>query len=154
MSVAAHTAQQRATQQGRSKQQHALAPTVRRGSPLAERAKGLRERAWWVMRERRKFTLNLLLETLADGGEKDAPGNLLKYIHQLERVGVLVRSKHRQAATPGLVGSTGHTVWVLVRDLGRHAPVWRRAAAALWDPNSQTVVPPADAPVAVQGEGV
>lgn len=127
----------------------ASAPARGRGRPVPDRAKGLRERAWWVMRERRKFTLNLLLETLASGTEKDASGNLLKYIHVLERAGVLARSKHRLPAPEGLTGSTGYTVWVLVRDLGRQAPVWRRSQGGLYDPNTGAVVAASQAQEAV-----
>lgn len=114
--------------------------SVPRGRPLPTRAKGLREQAWWLMRERRKFDLATLLDTLATGEEANAENNLLKYIHVLERAGVLVRSKHRTPHTVGMVGSTGHTVWMLVRDLGRHAPVWRRSQHGLFDPNAGCLV--------------
>lgn len=108
------------------------------GSP--DKSYGLRARAWWVMRERRKFTLDMLLETVASGAEKDARSNLAKYLGHLERAGVLVRSKHR---LPGdSLTSPGHVVWILARDVGRHAPVWRSTQKALWNPNAQCVVEP------------
>ncbi len=92
------------------------------------------------MREKRRFTLHVLLDTLATGDEADASGNLLKYIHQLEKAGVLQRSKHRLPAQPGVVGSTGYTVWRLEKDLGRSAPVWRKRDRALYDPNASKLI--------------
>jgi hypothetical protein len=104
-----------------------------RGRPEAARCSGLRERAWWLMRTLPRFTLDDLLFTLADGGERDAAGNLRKYCRALERVGVLRRLDRR---APGRAPtSNGLVIWRLVRDLGRQAPVWRTGMQALWDPN-------------------
>jgi hypothetical protein len=110
-----------------------------RGRPAAKRATGLRQRAWWVMREVPRFTLDDLLFKLAEPGMKDAPGNLLKYISALERVGVLKRLDRR---LPGAsLTSNGHVIWRLARDLGRQAPVWRSAQQGLWDPNASVLIP-------------
>lgn len=101
---------------------------------------GLRERAWWLMRELRKFTLTDLLTTLADGTERDAAGNLARYLRGLERAGVVVRMRRR---VPGdSPQSNGHVVWWLKRDLGRMPPVWRAAQGAVFDPNSGEVLTP------------
>lgn len=106
-----------------------------RGRPLGTQASGLREKAWRLMRIKGKFTLEVLLETLADGTERDAKSNLLKYITRLESCGVLVRAKNR---LPGeALTSPGYVVWVLARDLGRLAPVCRKHGGVLWDPNSR-----------------
>jgi predicted transcriptional regulator len=104
-----------------------------------ERTGGLRERAWWLMREMRKFTVADLLTTLADGSERDAAGNLGKYLTELARVGVVVRMKRR---VPGVaVQSNGHVLWWLKHDLGRIAPVWRQRHGVVFDPNSGAVLP-------------
>ena len=109
-------------------------PAPRRGRPHGQRALGMREKAWWLMRQKRKFTLNCLLETLAGGGERDAKSNLSQYIRRLERAGVLARSGQR---------SHGESlIWILVRDVGRMAPVWRTVQQVLWDPNRQMVIAP------------
>jgi hypothetical protein len=113
-----------------------------RGRPLPRKAKGLREQAWWLIRQRGRFSINTLLETLATGQEADAPGNLLKYISQLENVGVVKRSKHRLPADPHVIGSTGYTVWMLQKDLGRSAPVWRKRDRAMYDPNANQLLTP------------
>lgn len=118
-----------------------VAPARRRpGRPLAQRTRGLRERAWWLMRTLPRFTLDELLFTLADGRERDAASNLGKYIRALERVGVLRRLARRAPGTAPR--SNGHVIWRLVRDLGRQAPVWRSSAQALWDPNAGVAIAP------------
>lgn len=116
-------------------------PAPRRVQPQGQQAKGMREKAWWLMRERRKFTINTLLETLADGSERDAKGNLFQYIRRLEGAGVLARSAQRLRGDSRTT-SHGHVIWILVRDVGRMAPVWRTVQQVLWDPNSQSVVLP------------
>ena len=120
-----------------------------RGRPHTLRTSGLRERAWWLMRQVPRFTIDDLLLTLAEGTERDAAGNLLKYTSALERVGVLVRLARRQPGSAPT--SNGAVIWRLARDLGRQAPVWRSAEAVLFDPNSGALLPllspkPATAP--------
>lgn len=110
-----------------------------RGKPQANTSSGLRERAWWLIRTlAQPFTLDDLLYTLNDGGKRDAYGNLSKYVAKLAAVGVLSRLERR---APGRgITSNGCVIWRLRVDLGPKAPVWRRAAAALWDPNRQQLV--------------
>ena len=96
--------------------------------------RGLRERAWWLMRELRKFTLTDLLTTLADGSEADARSNLAKYLAALEAVGVLRRMRR---TVPRLSGTgRGHDIWWLAKDLGRAAPVARHTHREVFDPNA------------------
>lgn len=113
-------------------------PAPRRVRPQGQHAKGMRAKAWWLMREKRKFTVNCLLETLAGGGERAAKKNLLEYIRSLEGAGVLARSAQRLRSDSG--NGPGYVIWILVRDVGRMAPVWRNVQQVLWDPNSQSVV--------------
>ncbi|WP_068634680.1 hypothetical protein [Thauera butanivorans] len=104
------------------------------------RTTGLRERAWWVMRNARKFTVATLLDTLSDGSERDADGNLSRYLCALEKAGVVERTARR---VPGAAPqSRGHVVWRLKRDLGRLAPVCRQRHGTVYDPNSGEVLPP------------
>lgn len=112
-------------------------PARRRFNPPGQYAKGIRGKAWWLMRQKRKFTLDSLLETLADGSERAAKSNLLQYIRRLEVAGVLTRSAQRLRSD---CHGPGHVIWILVRDVGRMAPVWRSVQQVLWDPNSQSVV--------------
>ncbi len=104
------------------------------------RTTGLRERAWWVMREMKKFTVAVLLHTLADGSERDADGNLRRYLCALAKVGVVKPTARR---VPGVSpGSRGHVVWHLKRDLGRQAPVCRQRHGTVFDPNSGDTLAP------------
>ena len=98
----------------------------------------LRQRAWWLIRQQRTFTLNDLLTTLCDGSEKNAYHSLMKYVVLLERVGVLQRLKRK---APGLSKlSRGHVIWRLIRDLGRMPPVARYRDTVVFDPNSQVTL--------------
>jgi hypothetical protein len=100
---------------------------------------GLRQRAWWVMRRRIKFALPDLLSTLADGTERDAAGNLGKYLRALERAGILRRNTERK---PGAtLTSNGYISYLLVVNEGRKAPVWRQKANEVYDPNTGKVHP-------------
>ena len=109
---------------------------------MRDHSYGLRERAWWLMRERRKFTIADLLDTLADGTERDAFGNLCKYVRALERVGIVQRMRRRVAGTAPT--SNGAVLWLLKRDLGRKAPVWRHREGKghVYDPNAAAVIVP------------
>ena len=100
---------------------------------------GLRPRAWWVMRRRISFTVQELLATLADGTERDAVGNLCKYIRALEKAGIVKREAKRQAGSA--LTSPGMLRYQLVVNAGRKAPVWRAKNNTVYDPNSNTVYP-------------
>ncbi len=122
-----------------------VAPAPRRGRPPRQAASGLRERAWWLIREVKQFTLDDLLFTLVEEDHSaNADVGLGDYVRQLERVGVL-RRLQRRAAGHG-PSSPGRVIWRLRVDLGRQAPVWRRAERALWDPNGQRLIPPERTP--------
>lgn len=98
---------------------------------------GLRQRAWWVMRRRISFTLPELLQTLADGTERDAKGNLGKYVRALEKAGIIRREGERQPGTA--LTSNGHLRYQLIVNDGRKAPVWRESSSSVYDPNSGKV---------------
>lgn len=93
---------------------------------------GLRQRAWWVMRRRIGFTLIELLATLADGSERDAAGNLGKYLRALEKAGI-VRQPGAALTSPGSLR------YQLIINAGRKAPVWRAKTNTVFDPNSGKV---------------
>lgn len=98
---------------------------------------GLRQRAWWVMRRRVTFTLPELLATLADGTERDAAGNLRKYLNSLVQAGIVRREAERQ---PGVaLKSPGYYRYRLIINAGRKAPVCRAKDNTVFDSNSGTV---------------
>ena len=95
---------------------------------------GLRPRAWWVMRRRTSFTITELMATLCDGTERDAYGNLAKWIRALEKAGILKRDEKRQAGSA--LTSPGMLRYHLVINSGREAPVWRAKSNTVYDPNT------------------
>lgn len=97
---------------------------------------GLRERAWWVMRRRGAFTLPELLETVADGSQKDATGNLGKYLRALTRAGIL--TVEAQRAGGHALTSNGFLRYRLALDLGIKPPVWLASRNEVYDPNGDT----------------
>lgn len=121
-----HEGQTGARQQGSRVSQRTVTPS-------------LRQHAWWVMRRRLSFTLPDLLSTLANGTERDAAGNLGKYLCALEKSGIVKREAKRQAGSA--MTSNGYLRYQLVVNTGRKAPVWRARHNIMYDPNSNTVYP-------------
>ncbi len=100
---------------------------------------GLRQRAWWVMRRRISFSLAELLATLADGTERDAEGNLRKYLRALVAVGIVRVEAELERGTA--LTSPGFYRYQLIVNSGRKAPVWRAKSNSVYDPNSDTTYP-------------
>ncbi|MFZ4539300.1 hypothetical protein [Propionivibrio sp.] len=94
-------------------------------------SRGLRQRAWWVIRARRTVTLPGLLTSLADGTEKNASGNLSKYLRSLSLAGFL--------KVLALKAGNGVLRYQVVRNNGRGAPVVRQAVGEVYDPNTGEV---------------
>ena len=99
--------------------------------------RGLRQRAWWVIRARKIVTLPELLTSLADGTEKDAASNLSGYLGPLVKTGFLRVLPNR--APGSALTSSGHRRYQVVRDNGRLAPVVRQSERVVFDPNSGEV---------------
>lgn len=96
--------------------------------------RGLRAKAWWVMRNRKSATLESLLNTLADGSQQDAESNLRKYLNALARAGILKVETKRQ---PGkALTSNGCHRFSLVIDCGATAPVWRKSLNQVYCPDT------------------
>lgn len=94
----------------------------------------LRQRAWNIIRIQRRFTIPDLQTTATIGDEKLAENNLQRYCNVLCKAGVLRRLPRRQKGTAH--GSNGFAQFVLVRDLGAIAPVYRANAKSIFDHNS------------------
>ncbi len=101
----------------------------RAGPKPRTRTRGLRERAWWVIRARKDVSVNDLLSVLSDGSERDARGNLQRYLHWLALTGYLAK----------VVRGTAPVRYRLVRDSGRLAPVMRLRQGLVFDPNTGAV---------------
>lgn len=100
---------------------------------------GLRAKAWWVMRNRKSATLESLLNTLADGSQKDAESNLRKYLNALVRAGILKVDAKRQAGK--VLTSNGHHRYSLMIDCGVQAPIYRVRLAEVFAPETGAVYP-------------
>lgn len=114
---------------------------VRRHGPQERRTRttrGIRARAWWLMRQMGRWTMHDLLTTVSDGSLKGARTSLCRYMTALEAVGVLRRGK-RGVAVPG--SDKPLTLWILADDLGRRAPVLRAERGELYDPNADKTYP-------------
>ena len=97
------------------------------------RTTGLRERIWWHFHVHRVATLAELLSTHAFGNEKSAQANASDYLAGLARAGILRRGGSRP--------QDSRSLWVRVLDLGPMAPVVRRRAREVYDPNADRVLP-------------
>ena len=104
---------------------------------------GLRERAWWEVWAKKTVSLQQILSTHAEGGEKAGAANVYKYLVALEKAGLITRLNQRLPAKQ----STGRVQWQLTLaqetalKLGPQAPVWRQQAHEVYDPNSGAVHP-------------
>ena len=99
----------------------------------------LRQKAWLAMQIKGKFTLSDLVRNAvsAESVAKDPRNNIGRYVKALERVGIVSEMKRRMVPTSPT--SNGEKRWMLVRDLGRKAPVVRHATE-VFDPNSGQVI--------------
>ena len=101
----------------------------------------LRQKAWLAMQIKGKFTLSDLVRNTVPAGSaaKDPRNNLGRYVAGLLRVGILIEMKRRMA--PAAPTSNGEKRWMLVRDVGRKAPIVRFDGSGVFDPNSGQTIP-------------
>ncbi|ARE40879.1 hypothetical protein RGUI_2738 [Rhodovulum sp. P5] len=97
-----------------------------------------RDRAWRSMRQRRAFTVNdILCDAARD--EKNSRNNALSYLGRLRRAGYVRELPRRQSGVAPT--SPGFKQFLLVKDTGPLAPVWRSRRGCLHDPNIGEDVP-------------
>lgn len=98
-----------------------------------QKTRGLRQRAWWVLRARGVVTVPDLLSTLSDGTEKNAAKNVGRYLAALAATGFV----EEIGRAPGTARtSNGHKRYRLARNNGRQAPVVRQRTGEVFDPNT------------------
>jgi hypothetical protein len=97
------------------------------------RSWGLRQKAWRLMRIRGKFSVSDLCQGICDGSEQFAESNLGKYLKALRLAGYITRLARRQKGSAPT--SNGDYRYLLVRDSGPEAPVWRKKTNTVFDPN-------------------
>lgn len=101
------------------------------------RANGLRDRAWRVLRIRRKASVPELVGLLLDADKGDmavqrAQNNLNKYLLQLARAGYLVEMRREAPQSPT---SNGAKRFLLVRDTGSLPPIPQPKIGKVFDQN-------------------
>jgi len=110
-----------------------------KGSSPRKKTWGLRQKAWNVIRNKRKFTLDDIRLTVCQGDERNARSNLGKYIRSLVLSGYLkVLPRKAKGNKPS---SNGQQVYLLMNNTGRQAPVWRQANRSVFDPNTKEEYP-------------
>ena len=97
-------------------------------------SRGLRAKAWWIIRNRRDTTLENLLNTINDANQKDAESNIGKYLRALTQAGIL--SVHPVRVKGAKLTSNGHYRYGLVIDCGEKAPVWRQPLKQIYCPST------------------
>lgn len=99
----------------------------------------LRQKAWLAMQIKGKFTISDLIRNVvtAECTATSPRGNINRYVKALTDVGILVEMKRRVAPTSPT--SNGEKRWVLVRDVGRKAPI-ARMNGSVYDPNSGQII--------------
>lgn len=101
----------------------------------------LRMRVWHAMRIRRKASTPEIIGLVAKGGdrEKGIESNVGKYLRALERTGYLKKLPRRE---PGVaLTSNGFARYLLLKDTGPLAPVWRTGKNTVYDPNTEEETP-------------
>lgn len=98
----------------------------------------LRDRAWKALRMLRKATIPEMLELSSSGDERDPHTNVRKYLKALCQRGIVSRLARRTAGMA--VTSNGFHQYLLIRDLGPKAPLWRTAADQVVDRNSGEII--------------
>jgi len=92
-----------------------------------------RERAWRSMRIRRRFTIGDVTSDADSGDGTDAYGNARRYIAQLKSAGYVAELPRREVGSA--IGSNGFKRFILRRDTGPVAPVFRARQKCLHDFN-------------------
>lgn len=103
------------------------------------RPDGLRDRAWRLMRIRRKASVPSLVAVLLDAGTsaeeiKRAENNLSKYFRVLMRAGYLTEMRRDAPESPT---SNGAKRFWLARDTGQLPPIPQTAKNMVWDQNEE-----------------
>lgn len=100
-------------------------------TPRRPRRRTVRDKMWCAMRTLMKVRISDL-ETMA-GASRD---NAQRYVGALEKTGYLTRLRTEPGTAPT---SNGHCRWLLVRNSGPEAPVYRPRNADVYDRNTNEV---------------
>ncbi|MFN3314325.1 MAG: hypothetical protein ACK46Q_12780 [Hyphomonas sp.] len=98
-----------------------------------------RERAWRSMRIRRRFTVGELVSDAARDDDAQPHDNARRYLARLAAAGFVKELPGRTASHAP--GSNGHKRYMLIRNNGPKAPIWRAEANVVHDFNTGEDVP-------------
>lgn len=101
------------------------------------KCRGLRARAWWLLRKNRVMTLADILSTVCNGEEKEAEGNVGRWLRALVKTGIL----RRERVADGKLTSNGVYRYTLLTDIGPKAPVVRAKTGVVFNPNNGQTLP-------------
>lgn len=99
---------------------------------------GLRQKVWNLLRMGGKRTIDDILMLIVEGSERDARGNVRRYLQALVRADYVRVMPQREA--PLNPCSNGCLRYVLMMDTGPQAPVWRATRHSLYDPNIEAEI--------------
>lgn len=105
------------------------------GKVRAKVSNTFRDRAWRSMRVRRQFTIADIVADAAADGDTDPESNVGRYLRALGMAGYVKEMRERAPGTR--LTSNGFKRFVLVKDTGPVAPVYRPKARTLHDYNLQ-----------------
>lgn len=94
----------------------------------------LQQRAWKVLRLRRRATVPEIVALAARPDEPNATNALHAYFSRLERAGYVVRLARRAPGTAPT--SPGFVIWLLLKDSGPHAPTHNSVTRVIHDRNT------------------
>ncbi|SLN38396.1 hypothetical protein AQS8620_01447 [Aquimixticola soesokkakensis] len=98
-----------------------------------------RGRAWTSMRIRHYFTIGEVAGDAQREEDKEPGQNVTRYLLQLRKAGYVAELARRQKGGPR--GSIGYKRYVLVKNTGPNAPVYRAAKNVMHDFNTGEDVP-------------
>ncbi len=97
----------------------------------------LRSRIWRLILLNRKVSTNEMLPLAIDGDEKNPISNIRKYLNALVKSGY-IREMPRRIKGSSLT-SNGFKQYILLRETGQKAPVFRSDKKEVYDPNTGEV---------------
>jgi hypothetical protein len=111
-------------------------PAVKGKKAPRKRARGLKVKAWWVLRKHHSVTMSELLVIICKGHEKSPESNLHRWFVRLVQAGIVARTRE----SDGKLTSNGVYRYKLIKDLGPLAPVVCARSGRVYDHNHGQVV--------------
>lgn len=113
-----------------------------KGSPQTK-VRGIRDtfrdRAWRAMRIRRRFTVGDIVSDAGRDGDGQPEDNARRYISRLKQAGYIGELPKRRTGTA--LSSNGFKQFVLLKNTGPRAPIWRSEANTIHDFNTGEDIP-------------